>query len=327
MIRRVPLVAVVALAVLAGIVHEHTASGAPPSPTKGVVLINTNLGLEQGNAAGTGIVLTKNGEVLTNNHVISGATTIKVTVPSTRRTYTADVMGYDITDDVALLKLEGASNLATASLGSSSSLKIGQATRAVGNASGAGKLVVASGKVLALNQTISVQQDDGEVARLGSLVETSARLIPGDSGGPLLNSSGRVIGLDAAGSANGNYSGTGPGYAIAVNHVRSVLDQITARRSTALVHIGATAFIGLLLGDSSSGVEVQQVVPGSPADNAGLAGGDVITAIDGTSLSSYKDVRTILFAHHPGDGISIEYMDQFGNVSTVDVQLGSGPPQ
>src|SRR5262249_20153886 len=187
----------------------------------GVVLINTNLGLENGNAAGTGIVLTKSGEVLTNNHVISGATTIKVTVPATRRTYTADVMGYDITDDVALLKLEGASNLATATLGSSSTLKIGQATRAVGNANVGGKLVVASGNVHALNQPISVQQDGGEVARLGSLVETSARLIPGDSGGPLLNSSGRVVGLDAAGSANGDYGGRGPGYAIAVNHVRS----------------------------------------------------------------------------------------------------------
>ena len=124
-IRRLPLIAIGLIAVLAGVFHERTASGAAPSPTKGVVLINTNLGLENGNAAGTGIVLTKTGEVLTNNHVISGATMIKVTVPSTRKTYVADVMGYDITDDVALLKLEGASNLATATIGSSASLKVG----------------------------------------------------------------------------------------------------------------------------------------------------------------------------------------------------------
>jgi len=326
-IRRIPLLAIAVLALLAGSFHGHTASGAAPSPTKGVVLVNTNLALQGSNAAGTGIVLTKNGQVLTNNHVIAGATTIKVTVPATKRTYVADVVGYDIVDDVALLKLEGASNLATATMGNSEKLKIGQATRTVGNANGAGKLVVSSGKILALHQTISVQQDDGGVSQLRNLVKTSARLIPGDSGGPLLDSSGHVIGVDAAGSSNSTFGGSAPGYAIAINRVLTVVKQITAERSSPLVHIGPTAFIGLLLQDSPDGVEIQSVVPGSPADDAGLSAGDVITSIDDTSLTSYKDVRTILFAHHPGDGVTIAYADPFGNSSTVTVSLASGPPQ
>ena len=111
--------------------------------------MNTNLALENGSAAGTGIVLTKNGEVLTNNHVIAGATTIRVTVPATKRSYTADVVGYDIVHDVALLKLENASNMTAATIGSSAKLAVGQPTRAVGNANGGGKLVVTSGKIVA----------------------------------------------------------------------------------------------------------------------------------------------------------------------------------
>ncbi len=157
--RVVPFLA--AVAVVAGAAFGGNAAAAAPSPTKGVVVVNTNLALENASAAGTGIVLTKNGEVLTNNHVIAGATTIKVTVPATKRSYVADVLGYDIVHDVALLKLENASNLATAAIGDSAKLKIGQATHAVGNANGGGRLVVTRGKILALKRTVSVRQDDG----------------------------------------------------------------------------------------------------------------------------------------------------------------------
>ena len=328
-IRRVlPIVAV--LAVLAGAVHARGAAAATPkatpSPTKGVVIINTNLGLQNGAAAGTGIVLTKDGEVVTNNHVIAGATAIKVIVPATKRSYVADVVGYDISDDIAVLKLEAASSLATATVGNSAKLKKGQPTRAVGNANGTGKLVTTSGKILALNQTIQVQQDDGEVVRLASLVKTSARLVPGDSGGPLIDKSGHVIGIDAAGSASVG-STSAPGYAISINHALALVRQIAALRASTLVHIGATAFVGLQVKDATGGVAVQVVVPGSPAESSGLVQGDVLTSIDGTPLSSFKDLRTILFGHHPGDSITIGYTDPLGNASTATLALASGPPQ
>src|SRR3954469_3811739 len=130
--RRIALALVVLAVAGTGTAQAHAAA----TPTKGVVLVTTDLALENGSAAGTGMVLTANGEVLTNNHVIRGATTIKVTVPATHKTYTARVLGYDIADDVALLKLNGAAKLATITRGSSVKVTVGQATRAVGNANG-----------------------------------------------------------------------------------------------------------------------------------------------------------------------------------------------
>ena len=256
------------VAVVLAFAAVQNAAAATPSPTKGVVIVNTDLALEQAGAAGTGIVLTKDGQILTNNHVIAGATTIKVTVPATHRTYTADVIGYDPTDDIALLKLEGASNLATATTGNSARLKVGQAARAVGNANGAGKLVVTKGKVVALNRTISVQQEDGSFSKLANLVATTAKLVPGDSGGPLIDASGRVIGVDAAGSASG---ASAVGFAIAINKAVSITKLIAASRASQLVHIGATGFIGIEAKDGPNGVLVGGVFPGSPAETAGLA--------------------------------------------------------
>ena len=301
----------------------QNAGAATPSPTKGVVIVNTDLALEQASAAGTGIVLTKDGEILTNNHVIAGATTIKVTVPATHKAYTADVLGYDPTDDIALLKLEGASNLATATTGNSAKLKVGQAARAVGNANGAGKLIVTKGKVVALNRTISVKQEDGSFSKLANLVATTAKLVPGDSGGPLIDASGRVIGVDAAGSASG---ASAVGFAIAINKAVSITKLIAASRASQLVHIGATAFIGIEAQDGPNGVLVGGVLPGSPAEAAGLAAGDVITSIDGTTVTDSADLRAILFARHPDDSVTIAYTDANGNPATATVTLADGPP-
>jgi S1-C subfamily serine protease len=290
-------------------------------------VINTNLALQNGSAAGTGVVLAKNGEVMTNNHVIRGATTIKVVVPATKRTYTATVLGYNIIDDIALLKLQGASNLATVTTGSSATLKVGQATRAVGNANGGGKLVITTGRITARSRTITINDESGDVTQLKGLIETSARLVPGDSGGPLLDASGRVIGIDAAGSPNFGFDSAAPGYAIPINRALSIVRQVRAKQASALVHIGDTAFIGLLVAKSAQGIAVGSVVPNSPAAAAGLQQGDVITSLDGASVTSFTDLRTLLFTKHPGDTITLSYSSPNGSQSSAAITLTSGPPQ
>ena len=170
-----------------------------------------------------------------------------------------------------------------------------------------------------------MQQDDGTVARLGHLVSTSARLVPGNSGGPLLNAAGRVIGMNAAGSVSATVRSSG--YAIAINHARAIAKQIAALQPSTLVHIGETAFIGVSAHDTPGGVAIAGIVPGSAAETAGLAVGDVIDSIDGVAIQESAGLRKILFGHHPGDQIAVGYTDTVGNSFTVTVTLGSGPPQ
>jgi len=305
----------------------HATTAPPPSSTKGVVIVTTNLAYENANAAGTGIVLTKTGEVLTNNHVIRGATTITVIVPATGRRYSASVMGYDIADDVALIKMNGAAGLATATRGNSATLKIGAATTAVGNANGGGKLVITKGRITGLNRTITVNDEQGGRTQLSGLIETSARLVPGDSGGPLLNAAGRVIGMDAAGSATFAFE-TSDGYAIPINKAITLVKQMEAGNASSLVHIGKTAFIGMNVADANGGgVAVESVVPNLPAANAGIAKGDVVTALDSTPVSNTDDLRAALFAHHPGDTVTVYFTDAVGNQTQAQITLADGPPQ
>src|SRR5438105_234402 len=191
------LVAVAALGVAAGLAF---ARGSAPAIGTGVVVVDTKLAYQGGAAAGTGIVLTSSGEVLTNNHVIQGATSVDVVVPGTSHHYSARVVGYDQTADVAVLQLSGASNLKTAALGDSSKLTTGQAVHAVGNAGGTGTLTPAGGTITGLGKAITVGDTQGASKRLTGLIETNAALQPGDSGGPLLTANGRVIGMDTAAS-------------------------------------------------------------------------------------------------------------------------------
>jgi S1-C subfamily serine protease len=318
--------AVVAAAGLAGAAHATTKTTAPaPTLTKGVVLVTTNLQYQNAAAAGSGIVLTKTGEILTNNHVIRGATTIKVTVPSTKRTYTADVLGYDIGDDIALIKLEGATNLATATRADSSKLKIGDLSTAVGNANGGGKLVIARGKVTGLDRAITVNDDQGGTANLSGLIQTSARLVPGDSGGPLLDAKGRVIGVDAAGSNSAFRPSAG--WAIPINKAISLVHQMEAGTATSLVHIGKTAFLGVTPQDTPNGVTIESVLDGLPAAAAGLDRGFVITAIDDLQIQTVDNLRAAIFAHHPGDMVTIAYLDATGTAATASITFADGPPQ
>jgi S1-C subfamily serine protease len=327
------VVALVAIGVVTGVALAQ--SSAPPIGT-GVVVIDTALGYQGGSAAGTGMVLTSSGEVLTNNHVIRGATSIKVVVPGTSHTYTAKVVGYDVTNDVAVLQAVGASNLKTVST-ASSKVSVGDAVTAVGNAGGTGTLTSATGTITGLQQSVVVSDDQGGTARLTGMIGTNAGVQPGDSGGPLLNGAGKVIGMDTAGSTGFVFrSATATqAYAIPVAKALSVAKQIESGQSSTRVHIGSTPFLGIQVAtniggggfSSSTGAVVAGVMSGGPAASAGLSAGDVITAIDGHAITSPTSITSLLLTKKPGAKVTVTYTDQFGDSHSATVKLASGPAQ
>lgn len=328
--RKLALATAGAIAAAIG-VHTALAHATRSTVQTGVVIVNTNLAYENGEAAGTGIVLTSNGEVLTNNHVIRGATTIHVVLPQTKRSYAARVLGYDVTADVALLQLQHASGLATASIGNSSTLRRGQSVTAVGNAGGTGSLTVTTGRITGLGRTITVNDDQGGAVQLVDLLETDASLQPGDSGGPLLDSTRRVVGMDSAASASFSFRGSNDAYAIPINRAVSLARQIVAGRGSTQVHVGGTAFLGVQAQPAgafgSGGVLVGSVIAGGPVARAGVVAGDVLTALDGRSIASPAKLVSALLVHHPGDKVTLTWSDASGGMLTATITLASGPPQ
>jgi S1-C subfamily serine protease len=299
----------------------------------GVVDVTTNLAYQNASAAGTGMVLTASGEVLTNNHVIRGATTIRVTDPSTGRSYAATVVGYSVTSDVAVLQLQSASHFHTVAVGNSATVKVGQRVTAVGNAGGVGGMPSsASGSVTGLGRTIVASDGGGVSEQLTGLIRINAALQPGDSGGPLLSLSGRVIGMDTAASVAFAFQSTGDGYAIPINRALALAKQIVAGRSSATVHIGSTPFLGISVapaaaGQGTAGALVVAVVPGLPADLAGIAAGDTITALNGQPITSYETLGAALLQYSGGATVTLQWVDQTGATHTADVQTIVGPPQ
>ena len=304
-----------------------------------MVVVNTKLSYQGGAAAGTGIVLTSSGEVLTNNHVIQGETSVQVVVPGTNHKYSGKVVGYDVSADVAVIQLSGASNLKTASLGDSSKVTAGQTVKALGNAGGTGALSSATGTVTGLGKSITVSDDQGGTEQLAGLIETNAALQPGDSGGPLLMSSGKVIGMDTAASTSFGFraAAASDSYAIPINTAAAIAKQIESGKASAVVHIGSTAFMGVQIASTlgnggfgaptSAGALIAGTVAGGPAASAGLTAGDVITAINGQSVSSPSTITSLILTKKPGAKITVTYTDQLGTSHVTTVTLGSGPPQ
>jgi S1-C subfamily serine protease len=323
------LVAGVAVAIAAGLALATTR----PAPIgTGVVVIDTNLAYQDVRAAGTGMVLTSSGVVLTNNHVIRNATAIRVVLPATGRSFAARVVGYDASDDVAVLQASGASNLKTIPVGDSAALNAGQSVKALGNAGGTGSLRPAPGTVTGIDRAIAVSDDQGGSERLTGMIETNADVQPGDSGGPLMNTAGQVVGMDTAASAGNGFeqAATSDGYAIPINRAMSIALQIMRGEASATIHVGETAFLGVEVGVNSyggSGAVITSVVPGSPAAAAGLAPGDLITSFGGQAISSPAGLTTIIMTQKPGAPISATYLDQAGTTQTANLALASGPPR
>ena len=292
----------------------------------GIVDIYTTLGYENGVAAGTGMIISRSGDVLTNNHVIRGATKFRVFDVMTRRWYLATVAGYSVPRDVAVLHLAHASHLQTIRLGTFAPVRIGQPVVARGNAQGLGGTPKAArGKVIALHHQIVAKDETGDAETLNNVIVTNAPVQPGDSGGPLQNAQGRAIGMVTAGSTSGPHRG----FAIPIRQALKLARQIAAGNSTATVHVGPTAFLGVQLQDApgGAGAEIAQVIAGKPADAAGLVAGDVITSLDGTTISSSADVRRVVLSLTPGTAVSIGWTDTGGTPQTGTITPASGPPQ
>jgi S1-C subfamily serine protease len=326
---RIALIGSIAAAVLS-LAATPLAGASQAEVTTGVVEVRTRYALSSGAGAGTGMILTPSGEVLTNNHVIRGATQIRVRVPGAGHTYRARVLGYSISADVALLKLTGASGLETVSLGNSSTVDVGDAVTAVGNTGGTGTLTVKDGRITRRGVTITV--GDGEsAARLRRVLETSADLSQGDSGGPLLDGAGRVVGVNAA--ASFSRSGDSDGYAIPINRARTITTQIRSGTSTASVHVGPTPFLGVSIAFSATGetvargVLVAGVSPGSPAARVGIGRGDVIESFNGNAVRTRSNLVTRLLRWRPGDRVRIGWIGGLGGRESAVVTLASGPPQ
>jgi S1-C subfamily serine protease len=327
--RRLPLAV---LATLASAVAASPAGAAGHSlrtaqragPNVGIVDIYTTLGYSSGVAAGTGMILSHTGEVLTNNHVIRGATAFKVVDVSTHRKYTATVVGYSVSRDVAVLQLTNASRLKTIRLGGPGPLRVGQQVVARGNAQGRGGTPKpARGRIVALHRKIVAKDDSGDSETLTNLIATDAPVEPGDSGGPLENAGNRVIGMVTAGSTSAIHRG----FAITIRQALLLARQIEQGQSNATVHVGPTAFLGVGLKTVPGGAEITDVIPNLPADAAGLVAGDVITSLNGKTVSSRTDVSQIVVSLVPGTTVSIGWTDTSGTAQTGTITPTSGPPQ
>lgn len=308
-----------------------TATSATPATDAqkvGVVTILTDLYYDSGaQAAGTGMILTSDGEILTNNHVIDGSTSIEVTVESTGKTYEATVVGTDAVDDVAVLQLVDASGLTPIALDKSQRAAVGDAVTDVGNAQGTGDLVSASGTIAALDQTITVGDEySNKSERLGGLIELDADVVSGDSGGPVFDADGEVIGMATAAST-GQRNITG--YAIDIVDALAIVHQITSGEESGNVSIGASAFLGVEFAqddpDAGAGAVVGDVIAGKPAAAAGLVAGDTITAVDGAAVTTQESLRTLISAHEPGDSVAVTYTDASGASQVITVTLVAGP--
>jgi S1-C subfamily serine protease len=295
-------------------------------------IVDINVTLNDGEGAGTGIVLTPDGKILTNNHVIAGATSISATDVGNGKTYQAVVVGYDRGDDVAVLQLQNASGLTTAKI-TSDAAKVGDPVVGVGNAQGRGGTPSwASGTVTALNQSITATSEDGSSPEtVGGLIETSAPIEPGDSGGPLVNAAGEVVGMDTAGEFSALRSGASAAYAVPIATALTIVHEIETGDTSHGAHIGATPVLGVLIrsdrATGNGGVLIDDVVAGGPAAKAGLAGGDTITAINGTRVNSPTALTDAILTHRAGDPVSVSYTDANGAKRTTTVTLGSGPAQ
>jgi S1-C subfamily serine protease len=333
-----------------------------------VVDITATLGYSDETASGTGFFVDpRDGIVITNNHVIRGATSVTVTVPETQRSYQAQIVGADTSDDIAVLRIEPQPGVPSAPIGDSATVSVGSTVVAIGNRAGAGgPPVLAPGVITATDRTIAAADGaSGFTETLHNMLQTTAKIQPGDSGGPLADSAGVVIGVDTAAGAGGPEAG----YAIPINTAISAERQIVSGRPSPGIVIGVGGFLGVIVPSTTapspqaqaaeerslgtdpagstpqtgclpteagagvpaavapvnSGALVDGVLCGTAADAAGLTAGDVIITADGHAVSSPDALTAIVNACQPGSVVEITWVSPTDATRTSRVRLDPAP--
>jgi len=261
---------------------------------------------------GTGIIISPDGYILTNAHVVNGASTVTVSTSTSTKALPARVIGADEGHDVALIKLDsGGGSLPAADLGRSADVKVGDDVVAIGNALGLrGDPTVTRGIVSALGRTVE---------NLTGMIQTDAAINPGNSGGPLVNSAGQVIGINTAVAADGAQN---IGFAIPIDAAKALADRLKTGQGAA-----PTAFLGVSTtetSDGSGGAEVVSLVTGGPAQKAGLAVGDLIVTFDGKPVATADALSGLVQGRQPGDTVQV-VVERNGSSRTVSVTLGTKP--
>jgi S1-C subfamily serine protease len=299
-----------------------TSNGVTAAQSAGIVLIDAET--TSGLAAGTGMILSSDGKVLTNYHVVAGSEKLSVTVVDSGDTYSATVLGFDQTRDVALLQLKDASGLTTVKTDTDTP-SVGTQVAAVGNAEGGGELVKASGKVTGTNQALTVSSDSpwGNTEDLSGLIETNARAVPGDSGGPMFDSDNEVVGMTTAGSTRDRTS-----YAVPIATALAVVQQVETGQDAGTVRVGPAGYLGIKVADadqSGTGKTITDVVAGSPAAKAGVVAGSRLTKVGDTTIKASTNLATVIRAMEPGQRVTIEWTAPNGTHKSATVTLGSSP--
>lgn len=271
--------------------------------------------------AGSGVIISSDGYILTCAHVVDGASTITVTIGD--KDYTATLVGEDTTSDIAVIKID-ADGLTPATVGNSDSLKVGQSVMAVGNPLGELGGTVTGGMISALNRSVTIQGSSS--VNTMSLIQMDASVSPGNSGGGLFNMNGELVGIVNAKSSSSDAEGLG--FAIPINDAIKVAQEllengyVTGRPYLGITYLAVTdAQTASQLGVNAYGVYVVEVVKGGPAEKAGLQAGDRIVSVDGTEIASKDDLGTLMQKHVAGDTLSIT-IARDGQMQTVNVTLG-----
>jgi S1-C subfamily serine protease len=286
------------------------------------------------------MIISATGEILTNNHVVSGSTSITVTVQGRSQPYAAHVVGVDVSQDVAVIQIDDSvTGLPTVAFANSSGLKVGDSVVALGNALGQGGTPHATqGQVTSLDQTITASEGGGASEILNGMLESDAVIYPGDSGGALVNSAGQVVGMITAGQAQGfRSSASNVGYAIPSNTAVGIANRIRAHEQASDLTYGQVGYLGVSvqaldaataaqLGLSvSSGALVVGVQSGSPAASIGISRNSVITKVGGSAVTSTDTLGTAIRSHQPGDRVSVTFVNQGGSHTTTVTLAGVNP--
>jgi S1-C subfamily serine protease len=330
--------AAVALPLLAGgwlvLGGPHAPPQRRPAVASGVTddgIVNINGTGPGGYIAGTGMVLTSNGLVLTNNHVVADTTDLTAQLAGRGPVYNAVVVGVDPTQDVAVIRLEGATGLPLTPFDLSGSLGIGDAVTGLGNALGHnGAPVAARGTVTSLDETIFVADEDASIVEtLDGVVCFNAPIQPGDSGGPLINTSGRVIGMDTAGAlTSATLAGAKWGCAIPITRAMTIAQQIEAGIASPYFESGHRGILGVAVAarPGVAGCVVSSVTPGEAAAAAGIVATDVITTVGGIPVPTIAGFNIVMQDRRPGDQVTVTWRDASGGTHSAVAVLSAGPP-